>query len=76
MKKVKHTIKISYDAEADVLALEQAGAAKIDYAQELGTMVVHFTKSGAPVLVEILEAAKTFGKGTKPLQKFAEAAFA
>ena len=76
MKKYRNKIKVSYDADADVLALEQAGAAKIDHAQELGTMVVHFTKSGAPVLVEILEAAKTFGKGTKPLRKFAEAAFA
>ena len=76
MKKVKNRIKVSYDPDADVLALEQAGAAKIDYAQELGTMIVHFTKSGAPVLVEILDAAKTFGESAKPLQRFAQAAFA
>lgn len=75
MKKANRRVKVSYDPDADVLALEQAGAAKIDNAREVGNMVVHFTKAGAPVLVEILEAAKTFGQGTKPLRRFAEAAF-
>ncbi len=74
MKKTNHRrIKASYDSDADVLAFEQAGAAKIDYAEEMGNMVVHFTKAGAPVLVEILEATKTFKHDTKPLRRFAEA---
>ncbi len=46
-----------YDREADVLTLEADRSAKIDYAKELGNVVVHFTKNNVPVLVEILNAS-------------------
>jgi len=55
MKKTK--AKISYEPEADVLTwkLNNKG---IDYASEIGNVVVHFTKNNQPVLVEFLEASK------------------
>ena len=71
-----HRVRVSYDPDSDVLALEQSGAAKIDHAREMGNMVIHFTKSGALVLVEVLEAAKAFGGSAKPLQRLTKAVFA
>ncbi|HEY4486309.1 MAG TPA: DUF2283 domain-containing protein [Candidatus Paceibacterota bacterium] len=49
--------KISYEPEADVLMWKIAEK-PIDYANEIGNIVVHFTKNNVPVLIEILEASK------------------
>lgn len=46
---------MSYEPEADVLRLEVSGR-PIDYAAEVGNVVVHFDKRGIPVYFEILEA--------------------
>ncbi|MDO8495683.1 MAG: DUF2283 domain-containing protein [bacterium] len=63
MKNNKET-KISYEPEADVLTYEITNQS-IDYAQEVGNIVVHFTKENKPVLVEILEATKFLNKAEK-----------
>lgn len=55
--KSKNKTKISYEPEADVLMWEIADK-PIDYAKEIGDVVVHFTKNNTPVLIEILEASK------------------
>ncbi len=71
MKKIKN-LKIAYDSEADVLSLEADKTARIDHAKEMGNLVVHFTKTGEPVLVEMLEASKTFRQNSRfisPLRK-------
>jgi len=49
--------KINYEPEADVLTYEITSQ-PIDYAKEIGNIVVHFTKNNIPVLIEILEATK------------------
>lgn len=56
----KHA-KINYKLEADVLTIESS-AAPIDYAKEIGNVVVHFTRDNQPVLLEILEASKFLDK--------------
>ncbi|PIY90722.1 MAG: hypothetical protein COY72_01955 [Candidatus Nealsonbacteria bacterium CG_4_10_14_0_8_um_filter_35_10] len=53
----KNRAKISYEPEADVLMWEITDK-PIDYAKEIGNVVVHFTKDNTPVLIEILEASK------------------
>lgn len=53
--------KIDYEPEADVLTYEITNQ-PIDYAKEIGNIVVHFTKNNIPVLVEILEATKFLKK--------------
>lgn len=53
----------SYEPEADVLSWE-ISAQPIDYAKEIGNVVVHFTKNNDPVLVEII-GAKNFIAQTK-----------
>lgn len=57
MKKVDKKIKMSYEPEADILRVE-VGKSPIDYAFELGNVIVHFNKKGIPVYFEVLEAAK------------------
>lgn len=58
-KKVKQKITVSYEPEADVLMWELNNGV-IDHAEEAGNMVVHFSKSHVPVLVELLDAKQFF----------------
>ena len=74
MKKI--TPKVSYDSDADVLSVAGAVKGRIDHARELGNFVVHFTKDDRPLLIEVLEASKVFGKSSKPVRKVANFAFA
>lgn len=53
-----------YDPDADVLSIE-VSKKPIDYAQEMGDLVVHFTKNNQPVLLEILHARKFFKRSLK-----------
>jgi len=69
------TTKVSYDPDADVLALAGAVRGRIDHARELGNFVVHFTKDDRPLLIEVLEASKVFGNSPKPLGKIANPVF-
>jgi hypothetical protein len=54
----------------------QEGGARIDHAEELGNFVVHFTKQGKPVLIEILEASKLSAKNLKSLRQMVSFALA
>lgn len=47
--------KIRYSKEVDILLVELSRK-KIDYAEESGPFIVHFTKKGEPVLLEIQDA--------------------
>ncbi|MBI4600161.1 DUF2283 domain-containing protein [Candidatus Uhrbacteria bacterium] len=53
----KQNKKISYEKEADILRVELARV-PIDYAQEMGPFVIHFSKRGIPVYVEVLNASR------------------
>jgi uncharacterized protein YuzE len=57
-------IKLSYEPEADVLAWEVTKQ-PIDYAEEVGNVVIHYSKKNTPVLMEILEASKFLSKAEK-----------
>lgn len=69
-------IKVKYDAEADVLSLEQPSKTAIDHAREMGSLVVHFSKKEEPVLIEVLEASKLFKKNKEPFRKISALSFA
>ncbi len=73
---MKRITKISYDSDADILALAGTVGGRIDHARELGNFIVHFTKDDKPLLIEVLEASKVFSKSSKPLRKMAEPVFA
>lgn len=59
--------KFSYDAESDVMRIE-ISKKPIDYAKEMGNIVVHFTKDGLPVYLEVLEAKKFLTRTKKILE--------
>lgn len=47
--------KIRYSKDVDALLIELSDK-PIDYAEEEGQLIMHFTKNGEPVLIEILDA--------------------
>ena len=47
--------KIRYSKDADAILVELSDK-PIDYAEESGQMIIHFSKEGEPVLLEILDA--------------------
>jgi len=57
-------MKIRYDREEDILTYE-VSSDKIDYAEELDSIIVHFTKEGKPVLLEILNASEFITQTTR-----------
>lgn len=57
---------MSYEPEADVLRIETSGR-PIDYAAEVGNVVVHFDKKGIPVYFEILEATGFLKRASRTL---------
>ncbi len=57
-------MKISYNREQDILIYEISDES-IDYALEVGPIIVHFTKEGKPVLLEILDASEFIAETTK-----------
>lgn len=73
--KSKKDIRTAYDPEADVLSWEISKTAKIDYASEMGNVVVHFSKNNLPVLIEILEATKFLKKSERTMEKAREFVF-
>lgn len=55
-----------YDPEADILAIE-ISKTPFDYAEEMGDFIVHFSKKGKPVYLEILNARKFLKNAHKTL---------
>lgn len=50
-------MKVNYSPEEDILIYE-VSKANIDYAEEVGDVIVHYSKRKKPVLLEILNASK------------------
>ena len=57
-------MKINYDREEDILMIETAPG-KIDHAEEMGQIIVHFTEDDKPILLEILDASNFLSLVTK-----------
>lgn len=57
-------MRISYDRDSDILMIEISDE-DIDYAEEAGPMIIHFSKDGKPVLIEILDASEFLAEITK-----------
>jgi len=67
MDRNKKTL-FNYDPEADILSWEITGR-PIEYAKEIGNVVIHFSKNHSPVLIEILEATKLLTSALGILEK-------
>jgi hypothetical protein len=57
-------MKISYNREDDIMLLE-VSEAPIDFAEEMGPIIIHFTKERKPVLLEILDASEFIATAAK-----------
>jgi len=53
----------------DVLLIEFSNE-EIDYAEEAGNMIIHFSKDGKPVLLEILDASEFLVEVLKASMKY------
>ena len=63
--------RIRYSKDMDILLVELSGE-PIDHAEECGQLIVHFSKQGEPVLLEILEAKDFVLSSLSSLMKEAE----
>jgi len=50
-------MKVSYNREEDIMMLE-ISSDSIDFAEEMGPIIVHFSEKRKPVLLEILDASE------------------
>jgi hypothetical protein len=57
-------MRIRYSRKEDILLIEVSDE-PIDYAEEVGPIIVHFTKDENPVLLEILDASEFLAEATK-----------
>lgn len=48
---------LRYEPKADVFSVEYHRRKPIEYVTEIGNLIVHFSQSGDPVLIEILNAS-------------------
>ena len=56
-------LHMKYDPEVDVLLIE-VSKRSIDHAEEMGSVIVHFTKDDKPVALEILDASHFVSQAT------------
>ena len=61
-------LKVGYNAKDDVLTYEVSDD-PIDYAEEMDSVVVHFTKAGKLVLLEILDASRFLARTIRATKK-------
>lgn len=53
-----------YDPESNILSWEIAGG-EINQTTEFGNFIIHQSKAGKPIMIEILEASKFIGQFEK-----------
>jgi Protein of unknown function (DUF2283) len=61
-------LRVSYKARDDILMYEVSDE-PIDYAEEMDSVIVHFTKTGKPVLLEVLDASKFLAKSLRATKR-------
>lgn len=66
--KIKNNTKMIYEPEDDVLNI-WLSKKPIDYAEQTGDIIVHFTKNNEAVYIEVLDASKLLKDFGKTLPK-------
>ncbi len=57
-------MKMKYNKDEDIMLIE-VSPEPIDFAEEMGPFIVHFTSGSKPVLLEILDASEFFSAAVK-----------
>jgi uncharacterized protein YuzE len=50
--------RLKYDSESDVLLVVVSESGKLSHAEEMGDIVIHLSKHGEPLFLEVLNASK------------------
>ena len=50
-----------YDPEANIISW-QVAKGKISHVHEVGNLIIHVSRSGKPLLIEVLDASKLIGQ--------------
>jgi uncharacterized protein YuzE len=53
-----------FDSESNILSIELSGGA-ITHAREFGNLIIHLSRAGKPILIEILDASSLTGDFAK-----------
>ena len=51
-------MKYDYDPETDILTIKISDK-KLDYGEQAGSIIYHYSEDGTPVEIEILDASET-----------------
>jgi len=57
-------MKLRYNRDEDIMLPEISDEA-VDFAEEMGPVIIHFSKNGKPVILEILEASEFIATAAK-----------
>lgn len=68
LKDYKHHPRFIYEKEDDVLNI-WLSKQKIDYAEQSGDIIVHFTEDNEPVYIEILDASNFLKREAEDLPR-------
>lgn len=66
-------MRIRYSREEDVLLIELSDE-EIDHAEEAGPLIVHVSREGRPVAIEILDASEFLAKVSSAAMRAGEGA--
>jgi len=61
--------RLKYDSDADVLTVLLKGGGKLSHAEEVGDVVLHVDRKGAPLFLEVLNASKVVPMMVQALAK-------
>jgi len=61
-------MRVRYDRETDITLVELSKE-KIDHAEEMDNLIIHFTKDNKPVALEILNSSNFLSELTKVAMK-------
>jgi len=50
--------RLRYDSESDVLVIIVSESGKLSHAEEMGDIVIHLSRRGEPLFLEVLNASK------------------
>ncbi len=60
-------MKFDYDRSTDIMMIELSEE-NIDHAEEVDNMIIHLSKDGTPVLLEILDSREFLSKLSKMIE--------
>ena len=61
--------RLKYDSDADVLTVLLKEGGKLSHAKEVGDVVLHVDRKGAPLFLEVLNASKVVPMMVQALAK-------